>query len=259
MSLLRLGTVVACLLAADGYANGQTDELRAKVVAADLVRKSIGVDSSHQLRATRREDWEDELFRLQVKIKGRIAKAAYFFEVTESGYFVLSPEESVHIATVDGERSWVVAVPTGPGSAYGLYGFPNGENEFLRLAEGARLDIRSETDAEADALLFFTTVKDPRQLTVVFRSRDLKRRVEDYYSSRLPEPKAENQAASWWRGFLTAKLGDRLGVKSNAAGDGFEVTLSHIRADKNRLGLAISNLRVSKAGACEVIRTSFLH
>lgn len=260
MRLLRLvGMAFACLFVADGLVNAQIDELRAKVEATELVRKTIGADASHQFRATRREDWEDTLFHLQIKIKGRIAKAAYFFEVTESGYFVLSPKESVHVSTVDGERFWVVAVATSAGSVYGLHGFSNGEAEFRRLMAEARLSVRSEADAEADALLCFATIKDPRQQTLVFRSRDLRRKVEDYFASRLQEQKADNQVNGWWRGFLEAKLGGRLGVRSHRVGDGYEVAISHTRADNNRIGLAVSNLRVSRTGACDVIGTSQMY
>ena len=55
-----------------------------------------------------------------MKVKGEIAKAAYFFEVTETGYLVLSPDEAVYVSATDGKRSWVVAVPKKVGSAYGL-------------------------------------------------------------------------------------------------------------------------------------------
>ena len=158
-----------------------------------------------------------------------------------------------------GSVFWVVAVATSAGSAYGLYGFPNGETEFRRLVSETRLSVRAEADAEADALLCFATVKDPRQQTLVFRSRDLRRKVEDYFAFRLPESKADNQVTGWWRGFLAAKLGGRLGVTSHRVGDGYEVAIAHTRADNKRIGLAVSNLRVSETGACEVIGTSLLY
>jgi hypothetical protein len=195
-----------------GVAKAQVNELRAKTAATDLVRKKIGLEASHPLRATRREDWEDELFRLQVKVRGQIAKAAYFFEITESGYFVLSPDEAVYVNSVDGERIWTVAVSMKDEPAYGLYGFPDGDTEFRKLVTSARLDVRSEVDAETAALLFFTTVKDPRGKTIVFHPKQLSRKAEDFFASKLPERKARSRSLAWWRGFAAVKATDQLGV-----------------------------------------------
>ena len=251
----------SCALAfmAGTPARAEVDESRAKITAVDFVRKKMGFDSSYQLRATRREDWEDDLFRLQVKIKGKIAKAAYFFTVTESGYFVLSPDEAVIVSTTDGERLWSVAVQLNDEAAYGLSGFPDAELEFRRLVGGARLVVRSEVDAETVALLFFTTVKDPREQTVIFRPRQLKHKVEDYFTSKLPEPKADSQSSMWWRGFVAAKLSDQLGVKSTRTSSGFGVSITHIQSDGNRLGLGVLNLKVNSAGSCESAGTTSLY
>jgi hypothetical protein len=257
---LHLTFLCAVMVLTRGVATAEMSELRAKAAAVDLVRMKMGFDSSHQLRATRREDWEDDLFRLQVKIKGQIAKAAYFFEVTESGYFVLSPEEAVYVSTADGERLWTVAVPLKGDASYGLYGFPEGETGFRGLVSSARLDVRSEADAEAAALLFFTTVKDPREQTVIFKSRQLKHKVENFFLAKLPEPKADSRSLAWWREFTAAKLSDKLGVKSARTTSGYAVSVTHIRSEDNmRLELARLDLRVSSAGACEVTGTALIY
>lgn len=243
----------AFLLLAGGPAKAELNELRAKAAAIELVRVKMGFDATHQLRASRREEWEDGLFRLQVKIKGQIAKAAYFFEVTENGYFVLSPEEAVQVSTMDGSRFWTVAVPKREDAAFGLYGFPDGESEFRRLVSDARLNVRSQSDAEAAALLFFTAVKDPRGQMIVFHSRQLKHRVENYFLAKLSEPNADSRSLAWWRGFAAAKLSDQLGLKSVPTGGGYTVSVTHTRsADGEHLELVSLVVTVSGVGACEV-------
>lgn len=259
--VVRLLTVLyAFLFLAGGLAKAEMSEVRAKAAATDLVRKRMGLDSSHQLRATRREDWEDDLFRLQAKIKGQIAKAAYFFEITESGYFVLSPDDAVYVTTNDGKHLWTVAVPVKGELAYGLYGFPDGEAEFCRLVASARLEVGSEADAETAALLFFTAVKDPRGQTVVFQPKQLRRRVEDYFMSKLPEPKAESRSLAWWRGFAAAKPTAQLGLKSARTSDGYTASVTHIRSvDGKYLQLARLELKVSSAGACHATGTKIVY
>lgn len=261
MAYIRLFTVLCTLPFLTGWlAKGQINEPRAKAVATDLVRKKMGFEASHQLRATRREEWEDELFRLQVKVKGQIAKAVYFFEITESGYFVLSPDEAVYVSSADGERIWTVAIPRKDESAYGLYGFSDGEAEFRRLVSNARLDVRSEADAETAALLFFNTVKDPRAQTFVFHARQLRHKVEDYFTSKLPEAKAESQASAWWRGFAAAKSTCQLGVKSTRTNDGYSASVTFLRSeDGGKLELARMELTVSNAGVCDLAGTKVVH
>jgi hypothetical protein len=243
-----------------GAARAEMNECRARTSAMDFVRKKMGLEPSHQLRATRREDLEDDLFRLQVKVKGQIAKAAYFYEVTENGYFVLSPDEAVYVNSADGERMWMVAVPIGEEPPYGLYGFPDGAAEFCRLVRSARLDIRADADAETAALLFFTTVKDPRRQNIVFGAMQLRHRIEDYWTSRLPETKAESRSSAWWRGFGATKSGSQLGVKVTRAGDGYDASVTFISSDGGKYPQLTSlAVRVSGIGACDVVGTKVVY
>lgn len=68
--ILLLLTGVVC--------NGQISELQAKEKAAAATRVEENYPESYLLRAHRREDLEDNLFHAQIKVLGRIAKAAYF-------------------------------------------------------------------------------------------------------------------------------------------------------------------------------------
>lgn len=261
MARARLFTFLCAVsLLTAGFSRAEINESRAQTAAMDLVRKKMGLEPSHQLRATRKEDWEDDLFRLQVKIKGKIAKAAYFYEVTENGYFVLSPDEAVYVNSADGERIWTVAVPVRDEPPYGLYGFPDGAAEFCRLVRSTRLDVHTEADAETAALLFFTTVKDPRQQSVVFGAMQVRHRVEDYWMSKLPEAKAEARSSAWWRGFGATRSGTQLGVKATRAGDGYNASITYISSDDGRHPqLSSMEVRISGIGACDVVSTKVIY
>jgi hypothetical protein len=259
-SLFNTLGILCFLLLPLRVARAEVNEIGARGAAIDFVRTEMGFSSSHQLRATRREDWEDDLFRLQVKIKGQIAKAAYFFMITEEGYFVLSPDEAVLVNSTDGKRLWTVAVAVKDGAPYGLHGFSDGEAEFARLVNGARLQVRSDTEAEVAALLFFTTVKDPQSHTIVFRSSELRHKIEDYFLSKMPEQKAESRATTWWRGFTAAKLAGQIGVRSAETSDGYVVSITLIRAENSdRLKLARLRLRVNATGAPEALDTAVVY
>ena len=164
---------VAVPLFAVGIANGETDEFSARLRAAQAVREAMDFEPTHLLRATRKANWEDDLFHLQEKVKGHFAKAVYFFEVTEDGYFILSPEEVVHVGSFDGYSRWTVAVARSDGEVIGLYGFSDPELGYQQLVRHSRLSVRSEADAESAALLFYTTVRDPTGRTTTFSSWQL--------------------------------------------------------------------------------------
>jgi hypothetical protein len=195
-----------------------------------------------------------------VKIKGQIAKAAYLFEITETGFFVLSPDEAILVTSTDGERLWTVAVSVKENDPYGLYGFPNGAAEFQQLVKSARLEVSSGADAEVLAFLFFTTVKDPHSQTVASRSQKLRHMVEDYYLSKLPEPKAESQSSAWWRSFSAAKLTNQLGLKSSGTSNGYTASIAHVRSEGGKpLQLAALDLKINRNGTCEVTGTRIIY
>ena len=70
------------------------------------------------------------MFSFQLKIKGKIAKFAYFYEVTESGYEIVSPDEVLVHSSTDGTRKWFVAVSRQSGTTYGLFGFEKAAEGF---------------------------------------------------------------------------------------------------------------------------------
>ena len=106
---MRCSFLILVLLLLTGVVcQGQVSEQQAKEKAATATRREENYPESHLLRAHRREDLEDDLFRAQIKVLGRIAKAAYFYELTNEGSFVLSPDElwTLFLRTVTSVVLW---------------------------------------------------------------------------------------------------------------------------------------------------------
>lgn len=239
------------LLAKQSSLAAQSDEIGARATAMELVRKAEGFEASHPLRATRREDWEDDLFGLQVRVQGRIAKAAFFFEVTQTGYFVLSPNEAVYVGSDDGIRIWIVAVASQSGEPIGLFGFPNPEDGFRELTSLSQLRIDSADDAKRAALLYFATVQDPGAKTLVSHALDLKHQVEDFFFARLPEAQAQTAASRWWSGFQKGKP-TALGSAAEPSENSYRVSTTRlVSQDRNTLELVELSYQVSASGVCE--------
>jgi hypothetical protein len=115
---------------------GEITEVAARQSACGYVRSRLSLGGDHFLRATRREDLEDDLFAAQVKVRGQIHKAAFFFEVTDTGYEIRSSEEAIFHSSVDGVGRWYVAVDALSGSLYGLDGFDEPQKDFNCFLRG---------------------------------------------------------------------------------------------------------------------------
>ncbi len=210
--------VISCLLT-PAVSSAQVGELAAKEIAANYVRELTSQDASDPLRVSRREDWEDDLFSIQLRIVGRIAKAAYFFEVTTDGTYVLSPDKAITVTTSHGTRRYVVAVSTSTGEAFALYGLPHPEIGFQMLAVRSNLRIESDYDARNFAWLFFATVHDPTDTQIVYTVRHLRRKVEDRYYS-VAGAKTERIATKWWRRFKKSTMPVPWWVSASRMNDG---------------------------------------
>src|SRR5271155_3635933 len=121
LHLLAIPLMLAFLSSKGSCGDIQDGQAREKAKAA--VRSAMQFPSTHFLRAVRDENMEEDLFSFQAKIKGRIAKFAYFYEVIENGFEIVSPEEVISHGSVDGTRKWLIAVSRQTGTVYGLLGF----------------------------------------------------------------------------------------------------------------------------------------
>ena len=259
-SIMRNSLLGLLLLFCGGVCQGQVDEQRAKAIAETATRTAANYSQSHLLRAHRREDIEDDLFRFQIKVQGKIAKAAYFYEVSGEGHFVVSPSEAVFVTSEDGHLIRIVAVSTKSGEAYLLSGFKNAAVEFNRLAKDAALSISSNNDAQQYARFYFTVVADPSAARLMLSSRQLKHRIEDYFFSNYDEKKAEGLFKQWWSGFLSERLPFQFEASTSLNSLGYEATLATVSGSTKRTPLLdLWILQIAPDGPCEVktIRTVY--
>jgi hypothetical protein len=244
--------VVLLLLCTGVVCQGQINERQAKAKAETATRVGANYPESHLLRAHRREDLEDDLFRVQTKPRGKIAKAAYFYEVSGEGYFVLSPDEALYVDSADGHLVRLVAVSASTGEAYLLSGFKNADFEFNRLARDASLSIESSKDAEMYARLYFTAVADPSGERLIYGSRPLKHKIEDYFFSSYPEKEAERLSKQWWSGFDSRKSNVLFASLASKNSFGYETTLAVMSSSPNRIPvLDLWTLQISTDGPCQ--------
>ena len=243
-----------------GACHGQISEQQAKATAEKATRVGDHFPDSTLIRVHRREDLEDDLFGFQTKTKGKIAKAAYFFEVSTEGAFVLSPNEAVYIISEDGHLLRLVAISARSGEAYLLSGFSDAASEFNRMVTDTSLRISSTKDAEMYAGFWFTATTDPSSNRVIYNERQLKHKVEDYFFYNYPEDKAGHLYNKWWLGFSSAHLNppfDRVATKSDL---GYETPVAAMSSLAAKMPLLeLWTLKISPNGICEMknIRTIY--
>lgn len=248
---MKLLWVLLIVLFAQGVSplcNAQVDELQAKSLADAAARKQLNLSESKLLRVHRREDLEDDLFYHQRKIRGKIAKAAYFYEITENGEFVISPDEAITVTTQDGVRKWLVAISVKDGQSYALYGFKDKEAAFDNLARDSSLNVDSEIDARLYSYFYFKVVKDLFDKRLVFSSRQLRHEVEDYYSYHYPEAKAEGLYKSWWKNYSSKKQAVNFGANAQKVSDKFAVTMTSLDGLNKNPQLNLWELRITLEG-----------
>lgn len=250
--LLLFGILPVC--------QAQVSDQRAQVIAKDATRAGANYPESKLLRAHRREDLEDDLFRFQIKPQGRIEKAAYFFEISGEGYFVLSPNEAVYIDSADGHLVRLVAVSAKTGQAYLLSGFKNSASEFNRLIEEAEVTITSAKDAEMFTRFYYTIVADPANARLISSSLQLKHKIEDYFFSNYPEDKAERLYLEWWSGFSANKPSFSFNALTAKSSLGYETTMIVINSSTKRTPLLdLWTFQISLNGICQIksVRTVY--
>jgi hypothetical protein len=244
----RLVTILVFTLCLSSFCRAQIVEPQAKALAETEVRRYLNLTDSTPLRLHRREDLEDDLFGFQIKIRGKIARAAYFYEVTDSGFYVVTPEEAGAIISDHGDRKWLIAVSAKTGQTYGLYGFKDAMTFFNRLAKDALLRVDRDTEARLYSYFFFTVVEDLAEKRVVFNERHLRHEVEDYYFEWYPEGKANTLYKKWWRGFSNQKQDYKFGADAQKNSDGFSSTLTTITGKDKSLQFQLWHLLISPTG-----------
>jgi hypothetical protein len=209
------------------------DECAAKPRVAEFVRLKMNFDSKHFLREAHREDLDDALFLPQRKILGKVRKTAWFFEVTETGFEILSPDEAVLHRSTDGARRWLVVLNPISGKLFGLYGFEDAATSFNQLVVDAGVQIKSEEAATGWATLYLQTVIGGDLGSVLSNATDLKRGIEDLVDAyRLSRPHSPS-AASWLNQVQRAGATPVLGIQVVRDGDSFNISTDTLGASAN--------------------------
>lgn len=256
--LLSLPLLVA-VFSSTGSGNSIGDS-QAREQAKAAVRAAMKLPSTHFLKAVRTEDLEDELFSFQIKIKGKIAKYAYFYEVTESGYEIISPDEVVIHNSVDGVRRWYIAVARQSGTAYGLFGFEKGTEEFNRLATDAVVRIEDEAQAKNYIGLYWRCALGTDHGTAVNDAHDLKRQIDDAIYSYRVTTGGKMSFERWWKGFEASEVKPPFGVQVAKAGGGYSVACSSLIVPVSKIPV-IQSLRfqIAENGTVAPVRISKLY
>jgi hypothetical protein len=216
---------------------GQASEITEAVARQrtfDYVRAQLQLGRDHFLRATRREDLEDDLFAAQMKVSGQIHKAAFLFEVTETGYEIRSPDEAVFHSAVDGFGRWYVAVATLSGDVYGLGGFDNAEKDFNRLASDAKVFLASDEGTRNWAVFYLTVVAEKSLGVFLVRPKDLQRQIEDIgegYSSSRKQPFAPRR---WLQDLEKSGVDPHIGMQVTREDGGSRVLIDSVSTSSDR-------------------------
>jgi hypothetical protein len=256
MRQTKLLLLIWFLCCAPSVCRAQVGELQAKAIAEAATRAALNFPDSKLLRAERREDLEDDLFAFQVKVIGKIAKAAYFYEISEQGYFVLAPDRAIYAQSTGFRLNRLVAVSTKTGQAYTLFGFANAESEFNRLVKDASIKLSHDSDARLYTSLYIKAVVDLRQSRLVHDWRQLKHKGEDYFFTKYPESQAASLFNQWWDGFSPAKQHIAFGVRAQKQLDGYLAQFTYIsNTNKEGAKLEAKTINISPDGLCRVGET----
>jgi hypothetical protein len=235
-------------------------ELEARERAERAIRSADGLSQSDFVRLIRREDLEDDLFGAQLRIKGQLHKGAYFFEATQTGYEILSPEEAVFHSSTDGARRWILAVGVKTGKVYGLLAFKNSIGSFNGLAQESVVRISNLEQARGYASFFLRSVVGARYGSPFSSLLDLKRQVEDFYIAYETSHPQRMPLSRWWDGLKARKLPLQFAFDAVEVENQYVLTLDTLAGDTDkRPFLQRLQMRISKDGEIGSIRTTKLY
>jgi hypothetical protein len=230
MSYKTIQPIVALLTlsaACPGLAS-ELSEATARERVCEYVRSQLSYPKEHFLRATRREDFEDDLFAAQVKIRGQIHKAALFFEITETGYEIRSSSEALLHSSADGFGRWNVAIDPLSGKVFGLGGFADSVIDFNKMVADAKIQLTSEDSARAWVSFYLAVSVGNNYGTYLLRPIDLPRLVEDIAEAYAASPKRPVVPLRWLQDLAKSGVKPLFGVQVQPGGDAFHVQVDSI-------------------------------
>jgi hypothetical protein len=248
----KLFFALAAIMLSVSICGAQTTEGEAKQVAESAVRAAFGLTQSDPLHVRRDEALEERLFALQLLVKGQIAQSAYFYRVTKSGYFIISPDEAMVITSTGYDEPYLVAVSVKTGQAYLLARSERVVESFNSLATESALRIDDELSAASLAQLFYKVAFDPDEIRIMWTAAQYRHRVEDHFISRYGEQESTRPFREWSRQFDGSRGKATFGVHATREDDSFRTTLTYSEAAKGVPALHELTLRISKRGTVTV-------
>lgn len=204
----------------------QITETQAKNLAeSNLCLSETG--KPEYLRYTRDEDFEDEIFSLQVKDYKNPAKAAYVFRVKNTGTFI-TPSNEVLVIQSTGDDSKVVAVSKNTGKVFALDGCNDKERNFQDLITQAKIQINSVSEAESFGHLYYKLVHDCDLRRIIYNSRQFKHEVENYFFGKFNKSQAEVELKKWAKAFKKLDKDARLGLTAQKVKNSYSVSITFI-------------------------------
>ena len=231
------------------------DEIQAKNRALSFSRALLDLPQDKFLRATRREDWEDEVFGVQVKIVGQIRKAVMLFEISDTGYEIISDREVLYHSTTHGKNNWIVGIDVSTEESYGLFGFDKANENFNELVGKARIRIHSSEEARAWGYAFVQLVLGPSRGRPLGRRRDLQRFIEDAFDS--------GHTSKWRAGSADEWLGRLKGIQVEptveSIAEDFELSLTFLTSPSDGPNAQRLTLRIKPNGQILILASAQMY
>jgi hypothetical protein len=231
--LLPIAAFLSLVVPCPGQASGLS-EAAAKERVCEYVRTRLSFPKEHFLRATRREDFEDDLFASQVKIRGQIHKAALFFEITETGYEVRSSDEALFHSSVDGVSKWSLAIDPLSGDIYGSSGFSDPVSDFNKLVTDVGIQFTSEDSAKAWVSFYLAVGAGTNYGAYLSGPVDLRRQVEDIAEAYATSRKQPVVPTRWLHALGKSGVKPLFGVQVRPDGDRFHVQVDSLAITAER-------------------------
>lgn len=236
------------------FAQISEPEARHLVESNECVKSISFKSNSSLLRISRNEDFENQVFRLQKRVVGDIHKGAYIYEVYNTGFFVLSPNEVVSIDST-GERKLLIAISSVTSKVYPLFGCPNAEQNFSELIKDVKVLINSTFEAESFALLHYTFVDDPERQRLIINFRQFKHEVENRFFDYFP-PKEANKHYIAYRRYEKAF---RFGTFAKKQSNGYLASVTYFKGEaKGEITLKKININILVNGEYNIENTDVL-
>lgn len=194
--------LLTAALSAAAPAHAEISEMDAREKAKAAVREAWGTAPNNRtdVEAIRREDLEWRIFGAQVKIKGRIAVPVYLYELSLSGYEILSPEDFVFFTVLDANPRWFVAVLRADGDLFKLAGFDEADAEFNRMASRIEFKVPREVSPVSWALDFLELTRGEEERRTYVTPLHLRQAIErHFYGQYSPDSLSSKLYERWWR------------------------------------------------------------